>query len=232
MSKVEFPFGPHAVARDGGLFFMFEMANNHQGSVEHGLSVIRAMGELVQSKQVHAAVKFQFRQLESFLHPGFLQSRLPGSSNKHTRRFLETRLSYDAYAQMIEETRRQGLVPFATPFDEASVDWCEGLELPVIKVASCSATDWPLLRRVGRTCKPVVCSTAGLTLQQVDDVVTYFREEHVPLAIMHCIGIYPAPRAHIQMDQVWQLRQRYPDLVVGYSAHESAADVDIVALAV
>ena len=232
MSEIHFPFGPHAVARDGGLFFTFDMANNHQGSLEHGLNIVRAMAKIVQSRNIAAAIKFQFRQLESLLHPGFLQSRLPTSSNKHTKRFIETRLSYDDYEQMAAEARKGNLIPIATPFDEASVEWCEALDFPVIKIASCSATDWPLLRRVAQANRSVVCSTAGLSLRQIDDVVTFFRQRQVPLAIMHCIGIYPAPRQHLQLDQIRQLRQRYPDLVIGYSAHESSADLDVVALAV
>ena len=232
MSDVRFPFGPYTVTRNGGLFFTLDMANNHQGSLEHGLNIIRAMAEIAQSKSIHAAIKFQFRQLESLLHPGFLQSRLPTSSNKHTKRFIETRLSYDDYEQMAEEARKGNLIPIATPFDEASVDWCEALDFPVIKIASCSATDWPLLRRIAQANRSVVCSTAGLSLRQIDEVVTFFRQRQIPLAIMHCIGIYPAPRQHLQLDQIRQLRERYPDLVIGYSAHESPADLDVVALAV
>jgi N-acetylneuraminate synthase len=232
MPEVHFPFGPHDVARDGGLFFTFEMANNHQGSLEHGLNIIRAMAKIAQSKNILAAIKFQFRQLESFLHPGFLQSSLPTSSNRHTRRFIETRLGYDDYEQMAEEARKDNLIPIATPFDEASVDWCEALDFPVIKIASCSATDWPLLRRIAQANRPVVCSTAGLSRRQIDDVVTFFRQHQVLLAVMHCIGIYPAPRQHLQLDQIRQLRERYPDLVIGYSAHEGAADLGVVTLAV
>ncbi len=232
MSEICFPFGERRVARDGGLFFLFEMANNHQGSLEHGLNIIRALGQIVRVRDIAAGIKFQFRRLDSFLHPGFLQSRLPASSNKHAKRFIETRLDYASYARLAEEAREVGLTPFATPFDEASVDWCESLALPVIKIASCSATDWPLLRRIVQANRPVVCSTAGLSLQQIDEVVTFFRQRRVPLAIMHCVGIYPTPRQQLQMDQVRQLRERYADLVIGYSGHEAAADVDVAALAV
>jgi len=232
MSEIRFPFGAHQVARDGGLFFVFEMANNHQGNIEHGLKIIEALAKIAQSREIAGAVKFQFRQLESFLHPGLMRSRLPTSSNKHTKRFLETRLSYADYERMAEEARRLNLVPFATPFDEGSVDWCEALDFPVIKIASCSATDWPLIRRIAEANRPVVCSTAGLSLQQVDEVVTFFRRRQIPLAIMHCVGLYPAPRHCLQLDQVRQLRQRYPDLVIGYSAHEATTDLDAAGLAV
>ena len=55
--------------------FIFEMANNHQGSVEHGLNIIRAMGQIARKHAVRAGVKFQFRDLD-FVH----SSRFQGSS--------------------------------------------------------------------------------------------------------------------------------------------------------
>ncbi len=45
--------------------FVLDMANNHQGSVEHGLNVIRGLAEPVKRHGVRAGVKFQFRQLAS-----------------------------------------------------------------------------------------------------------------------------------------------------------------------
>ena len=237
-----FAFGPHAVPRDGGLFAMYEMANNHQGSVDHGIAIIRAMGEVSRQEGVPGGIKFQFRQLETFLHPGFL----PGgngngngngggpkpSSNKHTKRFLETRLNFEAYERMTDEARRAGLVPFATPFDEASVEWCERLDLPVIKIASCSASDWPLLKRIAAAGRPVVCSTAGLSLMQIDEVVEFFARRNVPLAIMHCVAVYPTPRNEVRLDRVRELRERYPDTVIGYSGHEGVQDLDVAGLAI
>ena len=232
MSEVSFPFGQTSIDRDGGLFFIFEMANNHQGSVEHGLEIVRAVAEIAREREVSAAMKFQFRQMDSFLHSGYFHSRLEVSSNKHSKRFQETRLSYEQFESMVEEARSGGLEPLATPFDEASVDWCESMKLPAIKIASCSATDWPLLSRIAEAQIPVICSTGGLSLQQIDEVVDFFRKRDVPLTILHCVALYPVPRENVQMDQVRQLRQRYPDVVIGYSGHEAPEDVDIAALAV
>ena len=36
----------------------------------------------------------------------------------------------------------------STPFDEESVDMIQKLEIEIIKVASCSAKDWPLLEKI------------------------------------------------------------------------------------
>ena len=232
MQQVIFPFGPHMVARDGGLLFVFEMANSHQGDVEHGLKIIRSVAEIAQSRGINGSIKFQFRELDTFLHPGLNNPQLSVSANRHAKRFIETRLPYEAYEVMAKEALRLDLVPIATPFDEASVDWCESLDFPVVKIASCSSNDWPLIRRIAEAGRPVICSTGGATLKEVDDVVAFFRLRQIPLVVNHCIGIYPVARHGLQMDQVRQLRERYPELVVGYSAHEGPTDLDAVAFAV
>ncbi len=48
---------------------IFEMANSHQGSVEHGINIIKEMGKIARRHNIHAAVKLQYRDLDSFIHP-------------------------------------------------------------------------------------------------------------------------------------------------------------------
>ena len=47
--------------------FIFEMANNHQGSVEHGIQIIKEMAAIARKYNVKAGVKFQYRHLDTFL---------------------------------------------------------------------------------------------------------------------------------------------------------------------
>ena len=65
-----------------------------------------------------AAIKFQFRQLDSFVHPAHQK----GSANKHIPRFISTRLSAGDFDRLLAEVRARGLVSACTPFDEESVD--------------------------------------------------------------------------------------------------------------
>ena len=69
--------------------FVFEMANNHQGSVEHGLKIIRAMAKLTRQYRIKGAIKFQYRDLDTYIHPDF-RAR---TDVKHIPRFLSTRLT-------------------------------------------------------------------------------------------------------------------------------------------
>lgn len=120
---------------------IFEMANSHQGSVEHGLKIIQEMGKIARKYNVKAAVKLQYRNLDTFIHPDY-----KGRTDvKHIPRFESTRLNYDQFTVLAEAIKHEGMVSMSTPFDEIGVDWCCMQGLDIIKVASCSAMDWPLL---------------------------------------------------------------------------------------
>jgi N-acetylneuraminate synthase len=132
----------------------------------------------------------------------------------------------------VEHCRARGVRPYATPFDEASVDLCVEFGFDVIKIASCSAYDWPLLQKVARTKLPVICSVGGLSRNEIDDVVDFFRSADCRLALLHCVAAYPTPLEYLQLDQIEQMRNRYPDLTVGYSGHEDPRELFVAGLAV
>lgn len=197
-------------------FFVLDMANNHQGSREHALKVIAEHGAVVAKHGVRAGLKFQFRELDTFVHP----AHKAGSDNKHIPRFLSTRLGREDYRVLTQAVRDAGMTTICTPFDEASVDLIEELEIEVIKIASCSASDRPLLARVAEARLPVIASTAGLQLAEIDFLVTFLEEHGIDLAIMHCVAIYPSPMETLRLNQIDLLRQRYPRIPIGFSTHE------------
>lgn len=208
--------------------FILDLANNHQGDAEHGLRIIREAGEVVRANGARAALKFQFRQLGDFIHV----SHRSGSSNKHIPRFLSTRLSDADFERLTEAVRSSGMTTMCTPFDEASVDRIIESGIEVVKVASCSATDWPLLETISHSNKPVVFSTGGMTWKQIDDLVSFFDHRRVHFAIMHCVSMYPTPDEHLQLDQIRLLSERYPKKVIGFSTHEPPDTLAPVQIAV
>jgi len=196
--------------------FVLDLANNHQGSVEHGLEVIRRHAATVQKHGTRAAIKFQFRDLDTFVHP----SHAHESTNKHIPRFLSTRLNRKEYQQLFEEAKRQGLYTMCTPFDESSVATILDMGFDVIKVASCSAKDWPLIEAVAETSLPVVFSTGGLEIADVDNLVAFSEHRALNFALMHCVSIYPTPPEACNLRNIAMLRKRYPSICIGWSTHE------------
>jgi N-acetylneuraminate synthase len=208
--------------------FVLDMANNHQGSLEHGKAIIQQHGDVANAAGVRCAIKFQFRQLDTFIHP----SHKSESDNKHIPRFLSTRLPVDAYVELLKEVRRQKLISMCTPFDEESVDIIAELGFDILKIASCSAKDWPLLEKATQAGLPIIVSTGGLKIEEVDDVVSFLDHRGADFAIMHCVSIYPTPDEDCNLNNISMLRERFPNRVIGWSTHEDPNDTGPVMVAV
>ena len=208
--------------------FIFEMANSHQGSVEHGKDIIHEMGKIARKYNIKAAVKLQYRNLDTFIHPDCKGRK----DVNHIPRFESTRLTYDQFTELVEAIRSEGMIAMSTPFDEDGVDWCMDQGLDIIKVASCSSLDWPLLEKIAATHKPVIISVGGKTISDIDKLYNYFTHKRCDFAFMHCIAEYPAPIERLQLDFIDKLRRRYPDNVIGYSGHEDPDDNVIPMMAI
>jgi len=207
--------------------FIFEMANNHMGDVEHGLRIIREFHGICREFDFQFGFKFQYRQLDSFIHPDFKDRK----DIKYIKRFSETRLSVEDQLRLREELHKFGFLAICTPFDEPSVDLIEKLDFDVIKIASCSFTDWPLLERVVLTDKPIIASVATASLSDIDNVVSFLEHRNKRFSLMHCVAEYPTARNHQQLNQIDFLQQRYPNVEIGFSTHESPGDTLPVQLA-
>lgn len=215
----------HELFRD---LFVFDVANNHEGSVEHGLKIVNAVGRIARQYGIRAGIKFQYRDLDTFIHPDF-RAR---DDIKHVRRFLSTRLTKTGFLTLLQAVREQGLLTVVTPFDESSVDTCLDHGVQVIKVASCSANDWPLLEKIATTNRPVIVSTGGLSIYDIDNVVSFFTHKGMEFALMHCVALYPTPNSKVQLNFLERMIKRYPRIPIGYSGHEEPDNLDVVKIAV
>lgn len=199
--------------------FVLELANNHYGRLERGLKIIRDYGAVVRKHGVKAAIKLQFRDVDRFIHPDF-----KGNTNiRYICKTESTKLTEVEFGLLVEAVKAEGCIPMATPFDERSVDLCVAFDMPVIKIASSDANDWPLLEKIAATRRPVIVSSGGCSETELDATVAFFRDRAIPLAINHCVSIYPSDDDQLELNQIDYLKRRYPDHVVGFSTHEQAS---------
>ena len=208
--------------------FIFEMANNHMGNVEHGVRIVEEMKRAVEGFPFTFAVKLQYRDIDTFIHPDYRNR----TDLKFVKRFSETRLSWDQYKQIKDAIHNAGFISVCTPWDEVSVDRIEEHGYDFIKIPSCYLTDWPLLERIAKSKLPLIASTAGVALTDIDRVVSFFRHREKVFSIMHCVGEYPTRDENLNLGQIRLLMRRYPGLEVGYSTHENPDNVEAVKIAI
>jgi sialic acid synthase SpsE/mannose-6-phosphate isomerase-like protein (cupin superfamily) len=208
--------------------FIFEMANNHMGSVEHGCRIVQAMREAAEGFPFHFAVKLQYRDIDTFIHPDYRER----FDLKFVKRFSETRISWDGYKRIKDAIDHAGFTAICTPWDEISVDRIEEHGYDFIKIPSCYLTDWPLLERIAKSEKPIIGSTAGVALEDINRVVSFFRHREKGFSLMSCVGEYPTRDENLQLGQIRFLKKRYADLEVGYSTHERPDNFEAVKIAI
>jgi len=196
--------------------FVLELANNHWGNLQRGIKIVRDFATVARVNSVRTAIKLQFRDVDSFVHPTFKGY----SDSRYIKKTEDTKLSIDEFKALIDEIVKCGCIPMATPFDEVSVDLCEAFNLPIIKVASSDISTWPLLERIAKLHKPVIISTGGAFDNSIDECVRFFENRNIPLAINHCVSLYPSEDSDLELNQINYLRERYPAHVIGFSTHE------------
>jgi len=196
--------------------FVLELANNHLGRLERGIRIVTEFSRIVRFNGVRAAIKLQFRDVDTFIHKDY-RGR---SDLRYIKKTLETQLTKQEIVTLVDEIRKGACIPMATPFDESSVDLCGELGLPIIKLASSDVNDWPLVERIAALRRPVIISTGGTSLKDLDDLVSFFEKRNIPLAVNHCVAIYPSEDSDLELNQIEFLAGRYPGHVIGLSTHE------------
>lgn len=210
------------------LLFIFELANNHNGDVEHGIRVIEHMAEVAEKYPFDFAFKFQYRSLETLIHKDY-RDRL---DLKYIRRFTETKLSEEEFLILKRTAEKNGFRTICTPFDEEATERVVAHGYDIIKIASCSFTDWPLLEKIASYDRPVIASSAGASLEEIDRVVMFFKNRSVDFTLMHCVGEYPTEDKNLHLSQIDFFRNRYPGLRIGFSTHESPENTDSIKIAI
>jgi N-acetylneuraminate synthase len=123
-----------------------------------------------------------------------------------------------------------GLDFFSTPFDSTAVNFLEGMNVPVHKVASFESVDLPLLRRIAQTGKPVILSTGMATLAEIDEAVQTLRAAgNRELVLLKCTSAYPSPPNAMNLRTIPHLAAAF-DVPVGLSDHTLGISVPVAAV--
>ena len=220
-------FGNVSISDEDEPFVIAELGHNHQGSIETCLQMIRAA-----AYSGATAVKLQKRNnrelftTEAFDAPYNSENAYGPTYGTHREALEFGEVEYKA---CIEEANRNNILFFATAFDFSSADFLAGLEVPGFKMASGDLKTLPLLKYVAKFGKPMIISTGGANLEDVDAAVKTIQNEGAPLAVLQCTAAYPPRYEELNLNVITTFRKRYPDVVVGYSGHDSGIAMSLAA---
>jgi N-acetylneuraminate synthase/sialic acid synthase len=220
--------GTRTVSDSTPCFVIAEIGGNHGGDVATAVQMIR-----IASACGVDAVKFQCRDndtlySDTLLNAAYENEHSYGKTYGEHRKALE--LSDPALATCCFEAERSKVLCFSTAFDEPSVDRIVNLGMPAIKIASGGLTDKRLLRHAALTGLPIVLSTGGGTMREIDVAVQLVTCYSHKLALLHCTAAYPVRDfAELNLLCIQTLREAYPETVIGWSGHDSGIAMSMAA---
>lgn len=212
-------------------FVVAEMSANHGGDLDRALKIIRLAAECGAD-----AVKFQAYRAETMTLdcelPGFvIQGDNLWTGMKLFDLYKSAATPYAWFSTLFEESRKAGIIPFATPFDEAAVDMLEALDAPAYKIASFELVDLELIARCAATGKPMIISTGMASEEEIADAVAAARGAGAKeIALLKCTSAYPSDVVEANLQTIPAMAARF-GVPVGLSDHTEGVSVAIAACA-
>lgn len=228
----DFRIGEYTIGVSTPPFIIAEMSGNHNQSLERAIAIVDAAA----NAGAHA-IKLQTYTPETMTinsTGGLFDIDDDGSLWKGRNLFdlyKEAHTPWKWHAPIFEHARKRGIEIFSTPFDETAVDFLEELGVGAYKIASFENTDWPLLKKVAQTRKPVIMSTGLASLSDIDEAVRVLRENGcTDLALLKCTSTYPATPENTNLATLPHLREMFK-CNVGLSDHTMGIGAAIAAVA-
>ncbi|RYU82400.1 pseudaminic acid synthase [Hymenobacter persicinus] len=222
--------GGRLIGPDQPPFIIAELSGNHNQDLSRGLAIVDAMA----AAGAHA-IKLQTYTADTMTLPGVHRIEDPNSlwyGRELHDLYQEAHTPWDWHKPLFDRAKQHGMLAFSSPFDETAVDFLETLDVPAYKIASFENTDWPLLRRVAATGKPVIMSTGASTLAEVAEAVAILREAGCrDLTLLKCTSTYPATPQNTNLRTIPHLAQLFPECVIGLSDHTMGVGAAVAAVA-
>jgi N-acetylneuraminate synthase/sialic acid synthase len=133
------------------------------------------------------------------------------------------------YEELQAESARLGIGFFSTAFDLKSADFLAELNTPAYKIASGDLKNIPLLRHVARIGRPMIVSTGGGTMDDVQRAYDTVMPINPRLCLMQCTCGYPAEFAELDLRVISTYRDKFPEVVIGYSGHDNGIAMPLAA---
>lgn len=206
-------------------YVIAEIGINHNGDLNIAKKLVK------EAKEAGCdAVKFQKRTVDVVYTKEELEKPREnpfGPTNGDLKRGLE--FSKENYAEIDKYCKELNIAWFASPWDEASVDFLEEFDVPCYKIASASLTDDSLLNHIKSKNKPIIMSVGMSSEAEVEHAVNILGQDN--LILLHTVSTYPAKDENVNLKAIKTLEVKYPDIPIGYSGHEAKGAISLAAVA-
>jgi sialic acid synthase SpsE len=197
-------------------YVIAEIGVNHNGKLDLAKQLI--------DESINAganAVKFQKRHLQSIYREESLEN--PNSESQGFEILLaelkEVELSQSDYYKIAEYCKEREITFLCTPWDKTSVDFLEKLETSAYKISSGDMTNFPLIKYISKTKKPIIISTGMSKIEEIEKMVYFVKMQNISFILLHANSTYPSPIESLNVSLIPEYEKKF-DVPIGFSDHE------------
>jgi N,N'-diacetyllegionaminate synthase len=212
------------------IFIIAEAGVNHNGSIQMAKELVDAACEMKGD-----CIKFQTFKAESviskYAQKAEYQKRTTNVKESQLDMVKQLQLSYDDFFELNKYCQKKGILFLSTPFDFASIDFLQSIDISMWKIPSGEITNLPYLIKIAQTGKPVILSTGMSTLEEVKVAVEILKHNgSSEITVLHCNTEYPTPYEDVNLKAMLTIQNEL-GVKVGYSDHTPGIEVPIAAVA-
>lgn len=211
---MNFKIGNRSVGADFPPLVVTEIGINHNGDLtqaKHLVDSAFAAGAEVIKHQTHipdAEMSLEAKEV------------IPGNAQVSIYEVIsECTLTLDEERELSQYVRAKGLVYMSTPFSFEAVEFLESINVPAYKIGSGECNNYPLVEEIASKRKPVIMSTGMNSIESIRPSVEILRDYEIPFALLHCTNLYPTPDKLIRLNSILDLKEAFPDAILGLSDH-------------
>lgn len=210
-------------------FIVAEVSANHGHSLERAIHMIREA-----SRCGADAVKFQAYTPDTMtlnVNNKYFRVRHPRWGGQTLYQLYKKAYTpWNWFRELKKAADQAGIIFFSTAFDKTSVDFLEGLGVPIHKVASFELVDIPLIEYMAKTGKPLILSTGMSTISEITEAVNAARrQKRGEISLLKCVSSYPAKPEEMNLRTIPHMEKLFR-CPVGVSDHTLGTEVSIAAV--
>ena len=215
-NNAKIKIGDRYIGDGESVYVIAEIGINHNGSMDN----VKKMIDGAVSAGCDA-VKFQKRTPELCVPKDqwYIERDTPWGRMTYIDYRHKVELDFDDYTEIDKYCKNKGIHWFASCWDEESVDFIEQFDPYLYKAASASLTDHNLLKKKKSTGKPLMMSTGMSTMEEIETAVAAVGTGNIMIA--HSTSTYPCKLEELNLRMIQTLKDKYPEVPIGYSGHET-----------
>ena len=188
--------------------------------INHGGSLLEAKKIVDEASKIGVELIKHQTHIPSDEMSSEAKSVVPGHTKESIYEIIEScSLSEKDEIELQKYVQSKGIIFISSPFSRAAALRLNKMNVPAYKIGSGECNNYPLLELISSFGKPIILSTGMNTIESIRKAVKIFEKNKTPYALLHCTNIYPTPPNLVRLNAINELKEAFPNAVLGLSDH-------------